>query len=64
MANRNVRVTDRQAAEFIRDHAKILLMEAKGAKFDMLAYLLEMAVIEGQETVSRLRSEEQRKRKP
>jgi hypothetical protein len=53
MANRNVRMTDRQAAEFIRDHAKTLLMEAKGAKFDMLAYLLDMAVVEAEETVSR-----------
>lgn len=56
---------DRQkAAELIRDHGKTLLAQAKAAKLDMLAYLLELAIVEAEETVSRLRSEEQTRKNP
>lgn len=52
-------MTDRQAAELIRDHGKTLIAQAKAANFDMLAYLLELAVTEAEETITRLRSEQQ-----
>ena len=59
MPKRDDGMTDRQAAELIRDHGKTLIAQAKAAKLDMLVYLLELAVAEAEETISRLRSEEQ-----
>lgn len=52
-------MTDRQAAELIKDHGKTLIAQAKAANLDMLAYLLELAVVEAEETITRLRSEQQ-----